>query len=123
MISSDKNVDALLKLFESLKSWASVKAEILKIDAADKGVRILAALIFIVLFLFFVFSISILLSIAIALAISEFTGMAWAFVIMATVNLIVFLLLIILRKMWVVNPLVKFFSAILSTDIEEQPNT
>jgi len=119
MISSDKNVETIAQLIDSLKNWAGVKAEYLKIDAADKGVRILAALIFIMLFLFFMFSISILLSIAIAMAISQFTGMAWAFVIMAVFYLILFLMLVIFRKQWVVNPLVKFFSLMLDSGEEE----
>ncbi len=113
MISSDKNVEIVTQLFESIKDWVGTKAEYMKLDAADKGVRILSALIFLVVFLFFVFSISILMSIAIAMAISSFVGMAWAFVIMAVCYVIMFLLLIVFRKKWVVNPLVKFFSLIL----------
>lgn len=116
MVSSDKNIESIVQLIESLKSWAGVKAEYLKIDAADKGVRILAALIFLVVFLFFVFSISILISIALALAISNFVGMAWSFVIMAFAYLLVFLLLIILKKQWIMNPIVKFFSLILDSE-------
>lgn len=122
MVSSDKNIESIVQLIESLKSWAGVKAEYLKIDAADKGVRILAALVFLVVFLFFVFSISILMSIALALAISNFVGTAWAFVIMAFAYAFVFLLLIILRKQWVMNPLVKFFSLILDTGDDDYTN-
>lgn len=117
MISSDKNVDAIAKLIDSLKNWASLKAEYLKIDAADKGVRILSALIFIMLFLFFMFSISILVAIAIAIGLSSLIGMAWSFLLLAVFYLIIFLLLVIFRKRWVVNPLVKFFS--LMIDAEE----
>lgn len=123
MISSDKNVETFIQLIDALKSWAGVKAEYLKIDAADKGVRILAALIFIVVFLFFVFSISILLSIAIAIAISQFTGTAWAFVIMACAYLISFLLLIIFRKKFVTNPLVKFFSMMIESEADDTTST
>lgn len=119
MISSDKNVETIARLVDSLKDWAGTKAEYLKIDAADKGVRILSALIFVMLFLFFFFSITILVAIAIAIGISSYTGMAWAFLIMATVYVILFLLLIIFRKQWVVNPLVKFFSLIIDNGDEE----
>lgn len=115
MISSDKNVETVSQLFDAVKDWVGIKAEYLKLDAADKGVRILSALIFLVVFLFFVFSISILMSIAIAVAISSFVGMAWAFVIMAVLYVIMFLLLIVFRKKWVVNPLVRFFSLILES--------
>lgn len=123
MISSDKNVETFVQLIDSLKSWAGLKAEYLKIDAADKGVRILAALIFLVVFLFFVFSISILFSIAIALAISTFTGTAFAFVIMALVYVFAFLLLIIFRRRWVMNPLVKFFSLLLDSGADDTTPT
>lgn len=119
MISSDKNVEAIAKLFDSVKDWASTKAEYMKLDAADKGVRILSALIFLVVFLFFVFSISILMSIAVAMAISSLVGMAWAFVIMAVFYVIMFLLLVVFRKKWVVNPLVKFFSLMVDDGIDE----
>lgn len=113
MISSDKNVEAIAKLVDSLKDWVGTKAEYLKIDAADKGVRILSALIFIMLFLFFMFSISILVAIALAMGLSSYIGMAWSFLILAVFYLIVFLLLVIFRKRWVVNPLVKFFSLMI----------
>ncbi|MCF0244322.1 MAG: phage holin family protein [Bacteroidaceae bacterium] len=114
MISSDKNIEFLVQLFDAIRKWMGVKAELMKVDAADKGVRILAALIFIVIFMFILSTISILLSVAIALTIGQYTGMAWAFVIMAFVHIVFFLLLIIFRSKWVVNPLVRLFSKILA---------
>lgn len=115
MMSSDKNVDLFVQLLESLKKWVGVKAELLKIDAADKGVRIIAGLIFVMLFMFFLFSMSILLSLALAAVISSYTGLAWSFVIMAVVYLVFFLAMIAFRKTLVVNPLVKFFSLLLES--------
>ncbi|MCQ2244838.1 MAG: phage holin family protein [Bacteroidaceae bacterium] len=113
MISSDKNVEIIVQLLESLKKWAGVKAELLKIEAADKGIRVIAAFIFIMMFMFFMFSISILLALALAVAIASYTGMAWAFVIMAVVYLVFFLATIAFRKKLIVNPLVKFFALLL----------
>mgnify|MGYP004448746351 CR=1 FL=1 len=113
MVSSDKNIDTAVQLIETLMKWVGVKSEILKMEAADKGVRLIAALVFLVLFLFFFFAISVFLSVAAAMAISPFTGEAWAFVILAVAYMLVFLLLIIMRKRWVINPLVRFFSGFL----------
>ena len=115
MISSDKNIETITQLIDAIKDWLGVRAELLKIDAADKGVRILTALIFIVFSFFFGIVISIFLSLALALFIGEYTGMLWAFVIMAVAYLLVFLLLFIFRKILCLNPLMNLMAALLKS--------
>ena len=45
MFSSDKNVETIGQLVEVLKHYIGLRSEYMKLDAADKVVRLLTALI------------------------------------------------------------------------------
>ena len=45
MFSSDKNIETIAQLVEQLKQYGGLKLEMLKLDATEKTVKIISALI------------------------------------------------------------------------------
>ena len=103
MFSSDKNVETIGQLVEVLKHYIGLRSEYMKLDAADKVVRLLTALI-----------IGSLLLALLALALmADYVGLAPAFCIVAGAYLLILVLFILFRHQWIEKPLVKFLASLL----------
>ena len=113
MFSSDKNVETIGQLVEVLKHYIGLRSEYMKLDAADKVVRLLTALIIGSLLLALLALALIYLSFAAAFAMADYVGLAPAFCIVAGAYLLILVLFILLRHQWIEKPLVKFLASLL----------
>lgn len=113
MFSNDKNIETIGQLVQLAKRYIGLQKEYLKLDIAEKAVKILtASILFIVLSLILI-AISIYLSIALAFAIAPMVGTAEAFCIIAAAYLLIFILFVIFRKPLIERPLVRFIANLL----------
>ena len=85
----------------------------MKLDAADKVVRLLTALIIGSLLLALLALALIYLSFAAAFAMADYVGLAPAFCIVAGAYLLILVLFILFRHQWIEKPLVKFLASLL----------
>jgi O-antigen/teichoic acid export membrane protein len=113
MLSSDKNVESIAQLVESLKNYVGLQGEYLKFNAVEKIVRLTTALTLTIVFIILGVAILFYLSFALIYAIAPLTGTALAFFIMAVLFLILLIVVFIKRKSWIERPLVRFLSEIL----------
>ena len=113
MFSSDKNVETIGQLVEVLKHYIGLRSEYMKLDVADKVVRLLAALIMGSLLLALLALALIYLSFAAAFAMADYVGLAPAFCIVAGAYLFILVLFILFRHQWIEKPLVKFLASLL----------
>ena len=113
MISNDKNVDRIVRLIEKFKHYIGLQTEFVKLDATEKAVRLITVCSVIVVTFVAFMSILLFLSIALAFAIGKLIGMASAFLIVAAIYLVLFIILFVYRKRIIEKPLVKLLSSIL----------
>lgn len=113
MFSTDKNVETIAQLVEVLKHYIGLQSEYLKLDVIDKIVRLFTALAILIVLCTVLFLVLIYLSFAAAFALASFTGMAWAFCIIAAAYLVLFIVFLMFRKRWIEKPLVRFLANIL----------
>ncbi len=113
MLSSDKNVETIAQLIEVLKHYLGLQTEYVKLDVIDKVVRLLTAAALAILFFFILIAVLMFFSIAFAFWLAAYTGTALAFLIVALVHLLLFILFICFRKTWIEKLLVHFLASIL----------
>ena len=113
MLSSDKNVESIAQLVESVKNYVGLQGEYLKFNAVEKVVRLTTALTLAIIFIIIGVAILFYLSFALIYAMEPLTGMALAFLIMALLFLLLLVIVFIKRKSWIERPLVRFLSDIL----------
>ena len=113
MFSSDKNVESIAQLVESVKNYVGLQGEYLKFNAVEKVVRLTTALTLAIIFIIIGVAILFYLSFALIYAMEPLTGMALAFLIMALLFLLLLVIVFIKRKSWIERPLVRFLSDIL----------
>ena len=113
MISSDKNIETIAQLAESLKHYVGVQSEYVKLDIIEKVVRLLTLTAMALVVVLALMLMLIDLSFAAAYALAPLTGMVGAFCIVAGVYLLLLILFVINRRKWVEKPLVKFLADLL----------
>lgn len=113
MLSSDKNVESLARLIETLKDYIGLQKEYLKFDVIDKLVRLITALSLTIIMFVLVFAVLFYLSFAMVFWISPVTGTACAFAIVAAMLLALLIIIFALRKPLITRPLIRFITGIL----------
>lgn len=113
MLSSDKNVESIAQLIEVLKHYLGLQTEYVKLDVIDKVVRLLTAAALAILFFMIIIAVFLYFSFAFAFWLSTYIGMALAFLIVALLHLLLFVLFLIYRKPWIQKPLVHFLATLL----------
>ncbi|MBQ7513846.1 MAG: phage holin family protein [Prevotella sp.] len=113
MLSSDKNVETLAQLVETVKSYLSLQGEYLKLNVIDKMVRLVTALTLTIVFVILGVAVLFYLSFALVYWLEPLTGTALAFFIMAMLFLALLVLVFIFRKSWIERPLVRFLADLL----------
>ena len=113
MLSSDKNVETIAQLAETVKHYIGLQGEYLKLDVIDKLVRLLTATALAVVFFLLLVAVAMPFSIAFALWLATFTGTAWAFFIVGGIHFLLLILFIIYRKSLIERPLVRFLANLL----------
>ncbi len=113
MFSSDKNVESIAQLVESVKSYVGLQGEYLKLDAIQKVVRLVTALTLTIVLLLLGIAFLFYLSFACVYWLEPLTGTALAFFIVALFFLALLILVFINRKSWIERPLVRFLADVL----------
>ena len=113
MLSNDKNVESIAQLIEVLKHYLGLQTEYVKLDVIDKVVRLLTAATLAVLFFFIFVAVLMYFSFALAFWLSAYMGLTKAFLIVAGLHLLVFLVIIAKRRSWIEKPLVSFLAGVL----------
>ena len=112
MFSSDKNVETIGQLVETLKHYIGLQKEYVKLDVIDKVVRLLTVATMVLVFCVILMMVLIYVSFAEAWALDPLLGIVAAYLIVAAFYLVVFFLFITFRKQWVEKPLVKFLAGL-----------
>ena len=113
MLSSDKNVETIAQLIEVLKHYLGLQTEYVKLDVIDKVVRLLTAAALAILFLLIIVAVLMFFSFALAFFLANYTGIPLAFLIVALLHLLIFLLFLAHRRNWIEKPLVHFLASLL----------
>ena len=113
MFSSDKNVESIAQLVESVKSYVGLQGEYLKLDVIQKVVRLVTALTLTIVLLLLGIAFLFYLSFACVYWLEPLTGTALAFFIVALFFLALLILVFINRKSWIERPLVRFLADVL----------
>ena len=116
MLSSDKNVETIAQLIEVLKHYLGLQTEYLKFDVVDKVVRLLTAAALATVFFLIIIAVLMFFSFAFAFWLATYTGTALAFLIVAILHLLVFILFIVFRKDWIERPLVHFLAGLFLSE-------
>lgn len=113
MFSTDKNIETIAQLIETIRHYIGLRTKYMKLDVIDKIVRLLTAFIMVGLLLILLFLALIYLSFATVYALQPIMGMAAAFVCVAGAYFLVLLLFVVFRKRWIERPLVRFLASLL----------
>ena len=113
MISSDKNIETIAQLAESLKHYVGVQQEYVKLDIIEKVVRLLTLTAMALVVVLALIMMLIYLSFAVAYALAPHTGHVAAFCIVAGAYLLLLILFVFNRRKWVEKPLVSFLADML----------
>lgn len=113
MLSSDKNVETIAQLIEVLKHYLGLQTEYIKLDVIDKVVRLLKAAALAIFFFLFIIAILMFFAFAFAFWLATYTGTALAFLVVAIIHLLLFLIIARFRKTWIERPLVHFLAELL----------
>ena len=112
MFSNDNNIESIAQLVEELKKYGNLKLEIFRLDATEKIVRIITAIILMLSLLFC--AIVTYLSFAGAYALAAiFDSIVTGFLCVSGFYLLLFLIVYNKRKAWIERPLVHFLASIL----------
>ena len=113
MLSSDKNVESIAQLVESVKNYVGLQGEYLKLDVIQKVVRLATALTLTIVFVLLGIAFLFYLSFACVYWLVPITGTGLAFFIVALFFLVLLALVYFNRKAWIERPLVRFLSDVL----------
>jgi hypothetical protein len=113
MFSSDKNVESIAQLVESVKSYVGLQGEYLKLDVIQKVVRLVTALTLAIVLLLLGIAFLFYLSFACVYWLEPLTGTALAFLIIALFFLALLFIVFVNRKNWIERPLVRFLADVL----------
>jgi hypothetical protein len=113
MLSSDKNVESIAQLVESVKSYVGLQGEYLKLDVIQKVVRLVTALTLTIVLLLLGIAFLFYLSFACVYWLEPLTGTALAFFLIALFFLALLVIVFMNRKTWIERPLVRFLADVL----------
>jgi hypothetical protein len=113
MLSSDKNVESIAQLVESVKSYVGLQGEYLKLDVIQKVVRLVTALTLTIVLLLLGIAFLFYLSFACVYWLEPLTGTALAFFLIALFFLALLVIVFLNRKTWIERPLVRFLADVL----------
>ena len=113
MLSSDKNVESIAQLVESVKNYVGLQGEYLKLEAIQKIVRLVTALTLTIVLLLLGIAFLFYLSFACVYWLEPLTGTALAFFLIALFFLALLILVFLNRRTWIERPLVRFLADVL----------
>ena len=122
MLSSDKNVESIATLVETLKDYIMLQKKYLKYDVVEKLVRLSAALLLAVIIFALVLAVVLYMSFALAYYLASSTCVAGGFAIVGGIYLLLLFVIYYKRKAWIERPLVRMLAGILLDNNEQNPS-
>ncbi|NPD91339.1 phage holin family protein [Xylanibacter muris] len=113
MLSSDKNVELIAQLIETLRSYLKTQKEYIKFDVTEKTVRLLTAMALAVTMLILVIAVLFYFSFAFIYMLEPHLGTAGSFAAVGGFFLLMLILVILFRKSWIERPIIKILANIL----------
>ncbi len=113
MLSSDKNVESVKELIESLRQYALLQKEYVKLDFIEKVVRLVTVLSLIVVLIILGVTVLFYLTFAVVFWMAPATGIATAFFIVAALFMLLLILVFTFRKPLIERPLVRYLAQLL----------
>jgi len=113
MLSSDKNIETIALLVDTVKKYLNVQGEYLKLNVIEKIVRLVTALTLTIVFVILGVAVLFYLSFALVYWLEPLTGTALAFFLMALLFGGLMIMVFIFRKSWIDRPLVRFLANLL----------
>ena len=113
MFSNDKNIETIGQLVETLKHYAKLQSEYVRLDVVEKTVRLMTVITMTVIVSLLIILMMIYLSFAAASALAPVVGQTCGYLIVGGAYFVLLLLFLIFRKQWIERPLVKFLASIL----------
>ena len=110
MLSSDKNIENIVSLVETLKGYVELQTEFLKLNVIEKFVVLVTAITIALVVMLIGSAMLLFLSLAAVCWISPSTGMATAFLIVSAFYLALLLTVYHFRKNLIERPLVRFLT-------------
>ena len=110
MLSSEKNIEQIALLIEKLKRYLELRGEYFKLDAVEKIIKLLVALVSAAILLVLFFTFLFYLAFAAASWLSPTLGVAGGYCAVAGFYLLLFFLVVIFRKAWIERPILKFIT-------------
>lgn len=115
MFSTDKNVDTVRELIEALRQYVAFQKDLLQVNAVEKAVRLLTAVVLTAALSFLLLLVVIFLSFAAAWGLCQVVAQPLAFLAVAVAYALLFILVYAKRHAWIERPLVRAFADILTT--------
>ena len=112
--------DSLKSLWTETKSYLELQKEYLKLDSVEKLSVLLSAVATAALCLVLALAALLFFVIALALWLAKFVGGAWSFSIMGGVLLLAIILILLIRKRWIVQPVSRFVAGLFISEDDEE---
>ncbi len=113
MFSTDKNIETIGQLVETLKHYVGLQNEYVRLDIVEKTVRVLTVIGMAVIISTLLLLALIYFSFAAAYALEPHVGRVSAFAIVAAAYFLILILVVCFRRRWIVKPLVRFLASLL----------
>ena len=113
MLSSDKNVETIAQLIEVLKHYLELEGEYAKLTIIDKVVRLFTAIALSIIFIIIIVAVLLFFWLGIGFWLSQYIGLAGAFLCISATHLVLLILFFVFRKPWIERPLVQFLAGLL----------
>lgn len=120
MLSSKHNIDTIVELIAELRHYIGLQKDYLKLDAVDKAIVLLSALIVAMIVALIASGAIIFLSFTAVYALSAYIGLAWAYCVITLFYLFLLVLVIAFRKSWIVRPLTRLLANVLINKDDEE---
>ena len=118
-MSHSSNPPSMRQSIEELKQYFSLQYEWIKLDGIEKLTRIVSALIILTLSIILISIVLLYLSLSAVHYIESYTGIVAAYSIVAGVFFLLFIILWLLRRVCIVNPVLRFLYHLFITPKEE----
>lgn len=111
--NSSEKISPYIKLWDSLKSFLSLKAEDIKLLICEKATVLISTLIVCVVATILGAAILFFLTFAAAQWIGESLGLAWAYFIIAGFYVLLIALVFLLRRPLILDPVARFITKVI----------
>jgi len=116
MLSSDRNVETIAQLIETLKQYLVHQTEYVKLEVIEKVIRLVVAIVIGIVLLVVLLGVLAFLALGLASWLRNFMSPTAAYFTVAGCNALLLTLCYIFRKPWIERPLVRYLANILMNE-------